>query len=114
MVGERWQDETSVMLGDITVDKKLRKVFHDGVELILTPSEYALLDLLVTRKGQVFSHDVLIEDCMTLPAPSLETLSRLTSVVCEKSWEASARPVLSKHAEVSVTMLNNRNSIIYV
>lgn len=61
MVGERWQDETSVILSDIAIDKKLRKVFHNGVELVLTPSEYALLDLLVTRKGQVFSHDRLIE-----------------------------------------------------
>ena len=61
MVSERWQDETSVTLGEITIDKKQRKVFHNGVELVLTPSEYALLDLLVTRKGQVFSHDRLIE-----------------------------------------------------
>ena len=72
MVSERWQDETSVTLGEITIDKKQRKVFHDGAELVLTPSEYALLDLLVTRKGQVFSHDRF---CLLYTSPSPRDLS---------------------------------------
>ncbi len=57
----RWEEESSTVIGALVINRKQRKVFHDDVEVVLTPSEYALLDLLVLRRGQVFSHDQLIE-----------------------------------------------------
>ena len=52
---------TSVSVGDVTVDTVARSVTVAGEPVVLTPHEYALLELLMRRRGQVFSHDRLIE-----------------------------------------------------
>ena len=58
---QRWEEGSAVNINTIQINRSLRKVFCDAVEITLTPSEYALLDLLVKGRGQVFSHDQLID-----------------------------------------------------
>lgn len=47
--------------GNVSVDTSNRTVSIDAVPLLLTPSEYKVLELLAFRRGQTFSHDQLIE-----------------------------------------------------
>ena len=50
-----------IRLGPLTIDTARREVSRDGSVLHLTPSEYALLELLAYRRGNVFSQEQLIE-----------------------------------------------------
>ena len=50
-----------IRLGPLTIDTARREVSRDGGALHLTPSEYALLELLAYRRGNVFSQEQLIE-----------------------------------------------------
>lgn len=52
---------TLIKLDNVTVDSVSRLVFVDDIELQLTPHEYALVELLIRRQGQVFSHDQIID-----------------------------------------------------
>jgi len=42
-------------VGDLQIDTETRRVRHKGVEVQLSPKEFALLDLLSSRPGRVFS-----------------------------------------------------------
>lgn len=59
----RRHDEKSpvVKIGSVEVDTSRRAAKRNGDRLCLTPKEYALLEFLALRKGQVFSKDRLIE-----------------------------------------------------
>jgi len=50
-----------IRLGPLTIDTARREVSRDGGALHLTPSEYALLEFLAYRRGQVFSQEQLIQ-----------------------------------------------------
>lgn len=52
---------TSIVIGPMTVDTVNRLVFVTGDRVELTPHEYALVELLGRRRGQVFSHDQIID-----------------------------------------------------
>jgi len=45
--------------GDITLDARSRAAFRDGVSLDLTPTEFAILEMLVRAAGRVVSRDEL-------------------------------------------------------
>jgi DNA-binding response OmpR family regulator len=51
----------ALRLGPLTIDTARREVSRDGSALHLTPSEYALLEFLAYRRGNVFSQEQLIE-----------------------------------------------------
>jgi len=51
---------TTIEIDALTVDSVSRTVLVHKVPLLLTPHEYALVELLSRRRGQVFSHDQLI------------------------------------------------------
>lgn len=54
--------ETTVLTaGRLTLDQGTRRVTADGIELDLTPSEFDLLALLMSRPGQVFSRGRMVE-----------------------------------------------------
>ena len=62
LVRRRHESKSPVIrLGPLTIDTALREVSRDGGVLHLTPSEYALLELLAYRRGNVFSQEQLIE-----------------------------------------------------
>lgn len=48
--------------GDLEVDLARRQVFRRGVEVRLTPTEYALLRLLVVHAGKVLTHRQLLTE----------------------------------------------------
>lgn len=52
---------TSIEIGSVVVDTVSRLVMVNGNSVALTPHEYALVELLGRRCGQVFSHDQIIE-----------------------------------------------------
>ena len=55
------QPLTSFRLADVEVDLVRRRVVRDGRRLDLTPKEFALLTLLMRRRGEVLSRTVLAE-----------------------------------------------------
>lgn len=48
--------------GPLRVDQALRKVYRQGVEVHLTPTEYRLLVALVKHAGKVLTHDQLLRE----------------------------------------------------
>ncbi len=50
-----------VRVGDLEVDVRTRRVTRAGKPLALTPKEFALLYLLLARRGEVLSHTVIAE-----------------------------------------------------
>lgn len=53
--------QTSLALGDLELDLVRRKATRSGKRLDLTPKEFALLTLLLRRKGEVLSRTALAE-----------------------------------------------------
>lgn len=54
-VGER------IVVGPIAIDSKAKKAFSGDEPLHLTPSEYAVLELLLTRRGRVTSQQQILD-----------------------------------------------------
>jgi len=52
-----------VTVGDLEVDSNRREARREGVVLSLTGKEFAVLELLATRPGDVFSRDDITEQC---------------------------------------------------
>ncbi|MFD0365741.1 winged helix-turn-helix domain-containing protein [Nocardia sp. GCM10030253] len=52
-----------IVLGDIDIDLPRRRVQRAGILRSLTPKEFAVLELLATRAGNVVSRSELIECC---------------------------------------------------
>jgi len=50
-----------IQFGDVTIDLEARRVYKNGVEVAMTPKEYALLALLATHPGKVFTRDQLLD-----------------------------------------------------
>lgn len=48
-------------VSDLEVDARTRRVTRAGMPLRLTPKEFALLHLLLARRGEVLSHTVIAE-----------------------------------------------------
>ena len=51
----------TITLGGITLDDRTKTVQVDGETVALTPTEYAILHLLIANPGKVFSTKVLYE-----------------------------------------------------
>ena len=52
---------TVVIADNLTVDLTQRRVYREGVEVMLTPTEYRLLALLASHRGKVLTHEMLLE-----------------------------------------------------
>lgn len=50
-----------IEFGDVEIDLEARRVYKNGVEVAMTPKEYALLTLLATHPGKVFTRDQLLD-----------------------------------------------------
>ena len=55
------EDEETVKLENISIDKEKREVFVDEERCILTNKEFELLYILVKNRGKVLTRDVLME-----------------------------------------------------
>ncbi len=61
-LGSRVEDSSAVLThGGIVMDDRTKLVTVDGEEVTLTPTEYAILRLLLANPGKVFSTKVLYE-----------------------------------------------------
>ncbi|BBX86848.1 winged helix-turn-helix domain-containing protein [Mycolicibacterium aubagnense] len=52
-----------INVGDLIVDLPRRRVLRDGILLTLTPKEFAVLETLAIRAGNVVSRTELVESC---------------------------------------------------
>lgn len=57
--------QSTVNIHGVTINTIERSVSIDDSPVLLTPYEYKILELLVRRQGQVFSHDQLIDRLYT-------------------------------------------------
>ena len=55
------QQPDTLTIGGITLDDRTKSVTVDGEQVALTPTEYAILHLLMSNPGQVFSTKALYE-----------------------------------------------------
>ena len=60
-LGSRTEDSGTLTLGGITLDDRTKVVTVEGEPVNLTPTEYAILKLLMSNPGKVFSTKVLYE-----------------------------------------------------
>lgn len=60
-LGSRTEDSDVITLGGITLDDRTKQVTVEGEPVGLTPTEYAILKLLMSSPGKVFSTKVLYE-----------------------------------------------------
>ena len=60
-LGSRTEDADTLTLGGIVLDDRTKMVTVEGEPVNLTPTEYAILKLLMSSPGKVFSTKVLYE-----------------------------------------------------
>ena len=60
-LGSRPEQDSGITVGGITLDDRTKSVTVDGDAVSLTPTEYAILHLLMENPGKVFSTKVLYE-----------------------------------------------------
>ena len=60
-LGSRTEDTNLITLGGIVLDDRTKQVTVEGEPVNLTPTEYAILKLLMSSPGKVFSTKVLYE-----------------------------------------------------
>ena len=60
-LGSRAEDSSVITLGGISLDDRFKTVTVEGEPVNLTPTEYAILKLLMSNPGKVFSTKVLYE-----------------------------------------------------
>lgn len=60
-LGSRTEDSNVITLGGIVLDDRTKQVTVEGDPVNLTPTEYAILKLLMSSPGKVFSTKVLYE-----------------------------------------------------
>jgi DNA-binding response OmpR family regulator len=56
------EDDDILLRGDLRIDLGNRTVSRRGVEIVLTPTEFRILNVLARRPGQVFSRDRLLDE----------------------------------------------------
>jgi two-component system, OmpR family, KDP operon response regulator KdpE len=54
------QDQAVLECGELSVDRPARVVHVAGVEIHLSPKEYALLNLLASNRGKILTHQALL------------------------------------------------------
>ena len=61
LIRRRYESKDPVLhVGDLEIDTARRLAARDGTHLPLTPTEYALLELLALRRGRVVSRDQIL------------------------------------------------------
>ncbi len=50
-----------IRFGEVEIDTEAKRVYRNGVEVPMTPKEYALLVLLASHPGRVFTRDQLLD-----------------------------------------------------
>jgi two-component system OmpR family response regulator len=66
--------DSFVTLGDVTIDTRSRTVTKDGAAVVLTAREYAILELLALRRGQVVTKTQIYDHIFDETDDSLSNL----------------------------------------
>ena len=61
LLGSRAPDSAQLVIGSISLDDRTKTVTVDGEAVSLTPTEYAILHLLMANPGKVYSTKLLYE-----------------------------------------------------
>ena len=61
-VGESAAPEAAQVIGELTVDRRTRRVFVSGEEVVLSPKEFDLLALLAEDPGAVVNRQTILEE----------------------------------------------------
>ena len=81
----------TLSLGDLTLDVARRRVTRDGEEIVLTKTEFALLQVLLEANGTVVERGDLMSDVWGFSSPTLDSnLDTYVSYVRRKT-EAGGR-----------------------
>lgn len=67
------KDKSLIVSGGITIDDKAKDVFIDGEKIFLTPTEYDILKLMMTRHGEVISPADIYRSVWNAPAIGTES-----------------------------------------
>ena len=63
--GDSAAGDKTLRYGSLSVDTGKRAVFKNGSEVTLTPNEYGILTLLMSRPGRIFTRDEIISHVKT-------------------------------------------------
>jgi DNA-binding winged helix-turn-helix (wHTH) protein len=61
LIAIRGHEMSRLLFGDYILDKQKKEILHKDKSLELEPQIYGILDLLITRHGEIVSHDDIIE-----------------------------------------------------
>lgn len=67
------KDKSIINCGGIMIDDKAKDVFIDGEKIFLTPTEYEILKLMMTRNGEVISPAEIYKSVWNAPAIGTES-----------------------------------------
>ena len=67
------KDKSLIVSGGITIDDKAKDVFIDGEKIFLTPTEYDILKLMMTRHGEGISPAEIYRSVWNAPAIGTES-----------------------------------------
>ena len=65
-------DNNSIVIGNLQLKKDAKAILVDGENKKLTPTEYKIVELLMTNAGVVFSAEQIYEKVWDEPAYSVE------------------------------------------
>ena len=66
------KNANQLIIGGLMIDLSAKQLIKDGEEVRLTPTEYKILELLMTNAGTVFSSEKIYERVWNEPAYSVE------------------------------------------
>lgn len=71
--GSTVKDKSIINCGGIMIDDKAKDVFIDGEKILLTPTEYEILKLMMKRNGEVISPAEIYKSVWNAPAIGTES-----------------------------------------
>ncbi|CAK7021077.1 MAG: Response regulator SaeR [Paraeggerthella hongkongensis] len=91
---EQRDHHVALAFGPVRIDLAAKEVAVDGVPVRLTPTEYALCELMARRRGQVFSKDALLEEVSGWDSlASAETITAHVSAIRAKFRAMGVNPI---------------------
>ena len=92
---QKHADEPVFTSDELTVDLTMRRVFANGIEIQLTPTEYDLLRLLIAHAGKVLTHSRILKQIWGTAYQEQSQLLRVTISNLRKKIERD--PSRPKH-----------------
>lgn len=86
--------ETKIAVGEVEIDTAGRHVYVAGEEIVLTAREYALLEYLAHRKGEVVSRDEISEHLYYDGRPTASNVIDVYMGYLRRKLESPERPKL--------------------